>query len=367
MLHVRPNLRAGASAADAAAMLVAHPATAQVLADLQGPNRSRVRRLLAEYYGSPVADMLVPAGTGGRPREYTGPWSMLSAPTRADISDVLGGPLDESTAADWTPAMMVAAADAISRRYTNPTSAAMGLKSLRIGLQAIGVDKAALVHTARPDVIRRHNDKIQLRTAERIAEGIDVPPPYARVADLVQRVETFVAGAPVDAQSAADFLVVFSARPGEADTIDIGPGGGVIGALKKRGAQAEYPIVSAIGTPLATAFISAWKKAPLAARRKALAALPALVASWGIQKRDLRAIGASLAVRAAIISGDAGNEGQQRDKHRAALRHEEPKGRAAQDHYQRVNDPVAELCAGVAELSEANRAALVAFMEKLRA
>jgi hypothetical protein len=355
MLHIRPHLPVGATVEDAAAMLAARPAVAATLASLVGPNRSRVRKIVAERYGQPVADALIPAGAAGRPVLYDGVWAGLSSPARADISDILGKSIEASTADDWTPEKMKEAVDVLAVRYENPSSAVAAIKNFRAGLMATGIPFERLKAASRSDLVAKHNDKIKQRTGERIAEGINVPPPYERIADLRTRVEAFIAGAPVSPLTVADFLVAFSARPGEAETIDIGPGGGVVGALKKRGAEDEFPIVSALGAPLATAFMAAWKKSPLPARKKAIAELGPLAATWGLQKRDLRAVGSALAVRAAVIAGDAENEGVARGIHRAALRHAAPTARPAQDHYQRVNDPVAQLCANIAELSVADR------------
>ena len=105
--------------------------------------------------------------------------------------------------ADWTPDKMRRAADALVARYENPSSAAMALKHLRAGLMAIGLTYEQLKDASRPDIIAAHNAKIQQRTGQRIAEGIVVPPPYERLADLRQRVAAFVAGGPISAQTAS--------------------------------------------------------------------------------------------------------------------------------------------------------------------
>ena len=58
------------------------------------------------------------------------------------------------------------------------------------------------------------------------------------------------------------------------------------------------------------------------------------------------------------------NDGQARDAHREALRHAAPGpgARPAAEHYARVNDPVALLCAQLAELSTADRSRVAAIV-----
>ena len=75
------------------------------------------------------------------------------------------------------------------------------------------------------------------------------------------------------------------------------------------------------------------------------------MSSWGIQRRDLRAIGAHLAVRGVILAGNAYNTVQVDDARRAALRHAGPNIRPAVDRYARVVDPIAQLSAQLAELN----------------
>jgi len=186
-------------------------------------------------------------------------------------------------------------------------------------------------------------------------------------------VTAFVAGGvDPDAQTAADIMVALTARPGEVASIDVGERGGIRGAtivaLKKRYADNEpvFAVAGALGIPLTVRFVDAWSHSTVRSRNAALRGLPALCASWGLQKRDLRALGASLAVRAEVLAGNVGNDGQARDAHRAALRHGDPgRHRPAAENYARVNDPTAQLCAQLAELSAEDRQRVAALVKDL--
>ena len=295
-------------------------------------------------------------------------WGNLSGPARDTLKAALG---ELSTKAnDWTPQKAAIAASAIVQKYPNPTSATLNLGGLRKALQMIyaplPVPDAVMKATLRPDLTIEHNRRNEASRAERVARGIEVPQPFERLADIRERVERFVSAPAVPAagptaQTAADLMVAFAARPGEASTIDIGERGGIRGvtitALKKRAGDAMYAVAGALGEPLAVRFVEAWKASPVKARTKAMRALPDLCRSWGLQVRDLRALGATLAVRADVLAGRVQNDGQARDAHREALRHAAPGpgARPAAEHYARVNDPVALLCAQLAELSPADR------------
>lgn len=75
----------------------------------------------------------------------------------------------------------------------------------------------------------------------------------------------------------------------------------------------------------------------------------------GLRRQDLRAFGAELAVRRAALEGRAQNPGQQKVVRLAALRHERPEVERGYEHDTLVNGGVDELCARIAELSNADR------------
>ena len=200
---------------------------------------------------------------------------------------------------------------------------------------------------------------------------MDVPEPFRRIADLRTRVAAFVAGESAPSgQTLADVLIVFAARPGEADKLEIGERGAIkgitAGVLKKNGKDGEavYAVVSALGQDLAGQFLAAWKTVSVRDRLAAKKDLTTITRIWGIVPRDLRAIGAALAVRAVILDGTGNNTGQQREALRGALRHQ-PNRAQAREHYERVNDPLARFSAQIAELSEADRTRIIAEVDRL--
>lgn len=358
----------GSEPEDAIAAIQDNPELAAAFARIGQDSawKAKTRAKLLSRYGTEVANAVLPPKEAGRPaRGAKGPWALVSRPVEQRIAARLGLalPLSEDPAA-WTPELARRASNEVVAHYPNLASATVGLTKLRMAFRAMRAPKDLEEATYHPDITLKVNEASAKRRDERIAAGIDVPPPFARIADLQERVAAFVAApaatAPA-AQDAADFLVTFSARPGEAETLELGPKGGVIGALKKRGVLDAYPIVSAVGREAAEAFLKAWKARPQASRARAMAELPQLARSWGLQVRDLRAIGASLAVRAALLAGEASTTGLAREVHRGALRHGESKmaegkePQAArlppQAHYDRVRDDVAQLAAQLAEMS----------------
>jgi hypothetical protein len=373
MNSVRDHLKNGktTTATEAAEALAADEKWAQIMGGLDQPRRCKLRKQIAQEFSEEVASVLLPMRKVGRPVVYVGPWSSLSGPVRAaiDAAKILRVPLTETGAEDWTPEAVSAAADVIANHYSrSPSSGAMGISWLRSGLIAIGVAPEAIRASARPELTRAHNLKIQAARSERVAEGFEAPPEFMRVADLTERVRKYLAADdPPDGQTAADLLVALSARPGEAETLVIGEHGGVRGSLKKRGAESEMPLVSSLGYDLAVSFLGKWKAASSQDRRRAMRDLSALVRKWGIQKRDLRAVGAMLAIRSAQLAGAVENQGQAREVHRTALRHAEPAAAAAQDHYARVNDPTSVVCAKVSELSLSDRELVERFISALAA
>lgn len=357
MQRIQPWANLADSPEDLQREALARPAYQNYYRQMSRAGRSKFRaRLKADGFDADQVRALAPMGEPGRPAQDRLPveFAGLSRPVKGSIADALGLAEFPLTAEDWGSAETASeAADAIARHYENPTSAATALTHLRNGLKSLGVPEEVVVATYRPDITQAHNERAEARREERAAEGLNIPPPFARIADLRARVEEYLLAGPEwvpDGQAAADFLVALSARPGEASSLGLGTRGGVVGVLKKRGVEASYNLVSAIGEETARAFLAAWKRASAAHRREAMRLLGALVADWGIQRRDLRAIGSHLAVRAGVLAGDIQNAVGARDAQQAALRHAAVP-RAAVDHYARVNDPVAQLCAQLAELS----------------
>lgn len=364
----------------AAAMLGAAPTVAKYFADMSRSNKTRTRdRLLAAGYPPGVVDVLLPKlAAGGRRPPATvvdegSPWALLPGPGRRAIMDRLG--VDALPEA-WTSDTASSAADALVAKYGhNPTSVTMALGKFRNVLKLLyapaDVPPAVRDATLRPEFTTEHNRLCAARLGERIAAGIEAPEPFHRIADLRTRVLAFIAGdTPPSGQTLADVLVTLAARPGEADRLELGERGAIkgitAGVLKKTAADGEavYPVVSALGEGVAGQLLDAWRAVPQRVKTKVRIELTALCRGWGVQVRDLRAIGSSLAVRAAALTGDVENAGQARIIRRGALRHEEGPPNAV-NHYERVNDPLAQLCARLAELSAVDIERIAAEVDKL--
>ena len=374
MEHLIANIPATANAKEAQEFLTKNPTIAPILHDLydNAVRRNRVRALLKKKgYAQDVIDILIPIQKVGRPIT-TGPFTLLSEPVREAIGKRLGMMIEE---VEWTPETASAAADAIVEYYPNVSSAAMALTKLRHELcTTLNIPQADLMKneittsTFRSYITEASNEKSEARFQERIAQGIEVPPPYTSIADLAARAREFIANPTATAQTAADLLVILSARPSEAETLTIGDHGYVKGVLKKKIADInkQYNIVSAIGPALAEQYLEKWNLLDRSSKRKAMLELTNLAHTWGLQRRDLRAIGAAMAVRAGQLDGQIHNVHQSRTIHKAALRHAVNPKKEAQTHYERVNDPLAELAAQIGELKIEDRQQFKDLLERLK-
>ena len=306
------------------------------------------------------------------PKLACSPWDGLGRPSLAVISIKLGVEDSLSKCPEWwTSERCSLAAEALVDKYPNPTSAATMLTKLRIALLKIGVPRECVVLTHRKDLSQFLLREQARARIDSVTAGMNLPEPYLRIRDLKERVEAFInapAATPATAQDAADFLVAFSARPGEAILLDLGVRGGVIGMLKKRGADPkEYPIMSAIGSELAEKLIVAWRSRPVASRIAAMNALPALTKTWGRTPKDLRVFGGELAVRAEAIEGRIETAGAAYSVRRQALRHGEPEEAETKakptSFYEKVVDPNAQRLAKLKELPARDRDDVMAYID----
>lgn len=356
------------TAAELAAAIQERPAFREYLDNSETGFRSKTRtRMLNAGYSPDKVDVVIPIYKSGprSGRDLGQTFRGLSGPARTAIADALklkAFPLDVSTWSD--PETVNRATDTIVGLYSNPSSASYALTAFRGGLDDLGVPEAIRRVSARPDVSRAHQAKMDLAREEKESTGFESPPEYSRIADLVERVERYVSEGKQwvpDGLAVADFSVAFSARRGELGTLSLGSRGGIQGALKKRGRHEEYHLVTAIGRDLALKFLEIWRQLTQAAKRHAMQALDIQLAKWNIHHRDLRAIGATLALRAAQIEGGADTLTRSRDVQIGALRHE-PRQTQAVDHYGRVVTPHAQLAAQIAELSDEKIAAIMAIV-----
>lgn len=341
------------------------PRIRRTVADTSSSTRSRWRSIMSgRGFSREQVEVVIPKGSAGRPKGVDVPFKGLSKPVRAAIVAALGFDAFPVDSGGWSSVGDVDhAATAILDHFENLNSASSALSAFRSGLRAIGVDEKLIETTLRPDLSLERNRVGDLRTAERADEGLTPPEPFRTIAGLRDRVDGYLADGVAwvpDGQAAADLLVTLSARPGEAETLTIGDRGGVTGVLKKKNAGESYPIVSALGEGSARSLLVAWKRVSAKARAVAMRSLKGLTQEWGIQRRDLRAIGAHLAGRAAQLEGGALNPTQIRAAVQGALRHE-PVGTAV-EHYTRVVDPAPALAAMFAEMSPEKQAQVLALM-----
>lgn len=335
----------------------------------------RLRRAVRDRFGEIIGDIVVPKKPAGRPvtDAVLSRWVRLSRAVSDEIDAAItanhGGV--DARPAEWTAADGVAAAAVVVAKYaTNLSSTAITLARMRTAMKSFGASDASINATYRPDITREHNKMLQEGQTVRRAEGIEIPAEYRDLAAFRSRVEAAVAapaGSPATPQMAADLAVLFAARPGELQTLDF-KGGLIIGVLKKRGKPCEgYPVVDVIGTDLASCLLTKWTS--MKGRAAAVEEMRAtLLPMWNLQFRDLRAIGAEVAVTAAIQRGEARTAGQQDEVRIAALRHERPTDRAV-DHYARVNRPVTAhvepLVEKVKAMTPEQRAQLEAFINSM--
>jgi len=326
--------------------------------------KSKARRYMLDQ-GLPVDEFLPKQQPGRVPQPLCRIFPNLSIPLKKAVAAAIEKETLPITMEEWdSPEMSDRAATAIIEYYNKPSSASISLSQFRKGLRVLGCPLKIINTTLRPETTRLMNDQCEVRRGERATEGLVIPELFQRIADLTTRVEGYLDSDEVPTgQFAADFLVVFSARPGELSTLDLGARGGVIGVLKKRGVVKTYNIVSALTEPTAIRLLQLWRTYTSADRRRAMKELKALVGGWGIQRRDLRAIGAHLAVRSAVLNGEVATTVEARDVHQSALRHETWR-RAAVDNYARVVDDATKLAAQVAELPKKQRVQIATLIHK---
>ncbi len=315
--------------------------------------RSRVRGfLLVEGIPKQIVYEMFPKTTVGAKQKMTGAFK-LSRPVKMVVAKSLDLEAMPEISDDWTIEKASTAADAIVAYSTNPSSIAGNLAALRGGLKSLNCLDEVISATLRPEVTIAMNTQCEERRAIRATRGLNVPPPFERISDLTTRVQGYLTQENwvPDGQAAADYLVALSARPGENRTLKLTTDGRISGALKKRGNMGANNLVSALGESTAQDLMKLWEDAKQADRAKSMTHLKQLTKKWGIARRDLRAIGSTLAVRAAVLNGTVKNVVEARDVQQAALRHGTPR-REAVDNYARVNDDSQVMAATIAELDE---------------
>lgn len=223
----------------------------------------------------------------------------LNMYTRGRISEKIGTRLDFDAPHQWTPEIVEVVANAIIKLCPNSVhTQSTYLSRLRNTLRKAGVPEHLIQKTKRPDVTIKHNILGEEARKNAALEGVTAPPPFHTVTGLKTRVERYVWRPPeLSVQMAADFMVAFSARPGEALTLNPGPFGTVVGVLKKRDDKEKaFNIVSCLDGNLLNKFLNLWVKIPLEERQQMIDDdLVKQCKVWNINRKDLRKIGAWLA------------------------------------------------------------------------
>lgn len=260
----------------------------------------------------------------------------------------------------WTKGRAEVAADTICENWSGSSTITRYLGGLRNHLKIIEVPKEIVAVTFRPDVTMKHNQLNELSRKKRLEAGIEIPPEYLH-GELEKRVAGYLENdEPLSPQMAADFLVSLSGRRKEGETLNMNSQGGIEGVSKKRKKVAQnYEVKSCLPKEVAIAFLNMWDKFPEEDRAAAIKGAEKLSAKWGLQIRDLRAIGSYLA------ADDSKNVGTYLQTASQALRHDEPRSLPAVMNYARVNVPNRDLFHKINQLSAADLQRVIDFVDRL--
>lgn len=268
----------------------------------------------------------------------------------------------------WTPDHIVKVTHTIIELYSNLNTQVQRFANIRAGLAWLNVpdEDIAVMNPITGPITEERNYSNNKKISDRIMRGLDVPEEFHTVEGVARRVADYLRERPAEpsGQMVADLHIVFAARPGERQTLTIGPSGGVKGVLKKKNAEEEFELLTVIGEAKARAFLALWKSYSTPKKSVAVKAFANLCQEWGVQQRDMRAIGAHLMVRAATLNGNIGNAGQQRQTTQKALRHGDAP-RQPVDHYERVNDTEVRMAAAqISELPETVQKNILAMIQR---
>jgi hypothetical protein len=258
----------------------------------------------------------------------------------------------------WTPAKASKAADIVVETYDNANTRVYYLSKLRKYMKSIGATDEAVRATMRPDITIGRNVVLQENLKAKTAKGIDIPEQFKSIDELTARVHNFIKNPQATAENLADFLVVFCARKTEALTLRL-KGDQLVGALKQRGADDSFDIVSCLPLDLCKRYITAWNTLDHDAINKAIRRLDRICQKvYGCKVQSLREVGAFLA------SKHAGNEGSKLGLMKKALRHRQSNLTATVEHYTTVNDPQQDIINALAQTDPADHDEILQFIKR---
>lgn len=258
----------------------------------------------------------------------------------------------------WTPQRASKAADVVTGTYTNMHTQVYYLSKLRTYLKSVNASPETIQATKRRDITIARNAGAPERLKAKTDKGIEVPEAFKSVERLCERIEAFIAKPEATAEALADFLVTFSARKHEALSLRL-KGDKLTGALKQRGVDDSFDIVSAVPVELCKRFITAWGTLAPEDIQRAIRRLDRSCQKvYGCSVRNLREVGAFLASR----QGD--NEGSKLDTMKRALRHKRTNMTATVEHYQAVRDPNSDIMKALADVDPDEHDEILKFIKR---
>ena len=304
-------------------------------------------------YSEEIIKMLLPLRQVGRPvsREYSEVFPKLHGSGYKDLVEALGATDDEiKDPTWWTCDRVNTATNSVMETYKSPTYKSVSLSAFRNGLRNLGVPPAIVIASARPAVTAEHIRLQNIRAEQLDAEGVNMPEEFTSVENLEERVRGYIADADFvpSADSAIDFMLALSARPGELTELELGPSGGISGSLKKRGnGDIEFPIQSMIDTDLAKQFVEKWSATPKEIRLDAGRTARKVLKTKGVKTMSMvRKFGAYMA-------GEVQNPKNQAQRYMIearALRHKITTRPATLHYGARINKPEIDLPAEMDDL-----------------
>lgn len=258
----------------------------------------------------------------------------------------------------WTPQRASKAADIITETYQNANTRVVYLTRLRGWLRSIGATEDAIEATKRRDLTVARNATSAENLKSKTAKGIEVPEAFQSVDALCARIKDFLRQPHVNAYVLADFLVTFCARKNEALTLRL-DGDQLVGALKQRGNNEKFDIVSCVPDDLCKQFMTAWAALDRDDISRAIRALERVCQkTYGCSVQNLREVGAFLA------SKQSQNEGTKLDTMKKALRHKRTNLSSPVENYATVKDPQQDIINALAETDPKDHDEILQFIKR---
>lgn len=258
----------------------------------------------------------------------------------------------------WTPAKASKAADIVVETYENGNTRVYYLSRLRKYLKSINASDEAVKATLRPDITTVRNATLQENLKAKTAKGLDIPEQFKSVERLEERVHQFLKDPKATAENLADWLVTFCARKREALTLRL-RGDQLVGALKQRGLDESFDIVSCLPLDLCKRYMTTWSKLDPEDINRAIRRLDRVCQkTYGCSVQNLREVGAFLASR------QAGNEGSKLLTMKKALRHKASNMSSPAEHYMSVNDPNEDIMMALNQTDPADHDEILQFIKR---